>query len=161
MLTLVLSDWQIRNIIQLNYWQNVVYGGILLDFLLIGIGTFFTVKQQWHQLQNFQKENLQLQQNLKKLENQRDKARAAFEVLANKKSTTPIQAPPEYFDNPLSNRELQVLLLLSEGLSNTAIGEEMHLSRNTIKTHLKRIYVKLNTNSRENAIELAKQYGLI
>lgn len=161
MIALVLSDWQIRNIIQLNNWQNVVYAGILLDFLLIGIGTFFTVKRQLTQLQNVQLENLQLQQNLKKLENQRDKARAAFEVLANKKSMTSIQAPPEYFDNPLSNRELQVLLLLTEGLSNAEIGEQMHLSRNTIKTHLKRIYAKLNTNSRDETIRLSKKYGLI
>jgi LuxR family maltose regulon positive regulatory protein len=52
---------------------------------------------------------------------------------------------------PLSQQELRVLRLLAAGLSNSEIASELVVSTNTIKTHVKGIYRKLNINSREEA----------
>jgi LuxR family maltose regulon positive regulatory protein len=62
---------------------------------------------------------------------------------------------------PLSERELQVLLLLDSSLSSTEIGRELYLSVNTIRTHIRNIYSKLAVHGRIEAIRKAKQSGLI
>ncbi|MFZ1678059.1 MAG: response regulator transcription factor [Saprospiraceae bacterium] len=54
--------------------------------------------------------------------------------------------------DPLSNRELDVLKLIFEGRTNQQMSEELFLSINTIKTHLSRLFAKLNVNSRTEAI---------
>ena len=46
-------------------------------------------------------------------------------------------------------------------LTTKEIGEELFVSRNTIKTHLRRIYRKLNASSREEAVLIARDRGLI
>jgi LuxR family transcriptional regulator, maltose regulon positive regulatory protein len=62
---------------------------------------------------------------------------------------------------PLSGQELRVLRLLVAGLSNADIAQELVVSTNTIKTHVKSIYRKLNINSREEAREVARELKLI
>jgi len=52
---------------------------------------------------------------------------------------------------PLSGRELEVLHLIADGLSNLAIAEKLFLSTGTVKVHLKHIYGKLDVNSRTQA----------
>jgi LuxR family maltose regulon positive regulatory protein len=54
--------------------------------------------------------------------------------------------------DPLSARELEVLHLIAEGLSNLAIAEKLFLSTGTVKVHLKHIYGKLDVNSRTQAV---------
>ncbi len=61
----------------------------------------------------------------------------------------------------LSKRELEVLELMSEGLSNQEIGERLFVSLNTIKTHSSNVYTKLDVKRRTQAIEKAKKIGLI
>ena len=61
---------------------------------------------------------------------------------------------------PLSQQELRVLKLLVAGLSNGEIASELVVSANTIKTHVKSIYRKLNINSREEARTVAKELKL-
>ncbi len=61
---------------------------------------------------------------------------------------------------PLSPQELRVLRLLVAGLSNADIAQELIVSTNTIKSHVKSIYRKLNVNSREEARELARELKL-
>ena len=53
---------------------------------------------------------------------------------------------------PLSARELEVLHLIAEGLSNDAIARKLFLATSTVKVHLKHIYGKLDVNSRTQAI---------
>jgi LuxR family maltose regulon positive regulatory protein len=53
---------------------------------------------------------------------------------------------------PLSSRELEVLHLIAEGLSNLAIAEKLFLSAGTVKVHIKHIYSKLDVNSRTQAV---------
>jgi LuxR family maltose regulon positive regulatory protein len=62
---------------------------------------------------------------------------------------------------PLSDSELAVLRLLPAALSNREIGEELYISVNTVKTHLKSIYAKLGSSSREQAVGRARELGLI
>jgi LuxR family maltose regulon positive regulatory protein len=65
--------------------------------------------------------------------------------------------PPE----PLSERELEVLQLIAEGLSNREIGEELSLSVNTVKVHAYNTYGKLGVHSRTQAVAQAKMLGLL
>ena len=62
---------------------------------------------------------------------------------------------------PLSERELSVLRLLSEGKTNQEIAGEMFVSVNTIKSHLKNIYGKLGVNNRREAVSQARIRNLL
>ena len=53
----------------------------------------------------------------------------------------------------LSDRELDVFMLLIKGHTNKAIGEKLFISVNTIKFHLQNIYVKLDVDNRTDAIQ--------
>ncbi|GAA3046662.1 response regulator transcription factor [Gordonia defluvii] len=61
----------------------------------------------------------------------------------------------------LTRRETEVLSLVAEGLSNHAIGDRLHLTEGTVKSHLARIYAKLNVDSRTAAVASATDLGLI
>jgi LuxR family maltose regulon positive regulatory protein len=61
----------------------------------------------------------------------------------------------------LSDRELDVLHLLSTGQSYKEIGERLFLSLNTVQFHVKGIYRKLSVNKRLQAIEKAREMKLI
>ncbi|MGJ0495145.1 LuxR C-terminal-related transcriptional regulator [Aliarcobacter cryaerophilus] len=56
--------------------------------------------------------------------------------------------------NQLSKAEQQVAILLKDGLSNTKISEELKLSINTVKSHIKNIYFKLEVKDRFSFINL-------
>jgi LuxR family maltose regulon positive regulatory protein len=62
--------------------------------------------------------------------------------------------------DPLSARELEVLRLIAEGLSNDAIAQKLFLSTGTVKVHLKHIYGKLAVNSRTQAIARLRELNL-
>jgi NarL family two-component system response regulator LiaR len=61
----------------------------------------------------------------------------------------------------LSNRELEVLQLMADGLSNQQIAERLFVSLNTIKTHTSNLFLKLEVERRTQAIEKAKRLSLI
>ena len=61
----------------------------------------------------------------------------------------------------LSDRELEVIRLLAEGLTNRAIANALFLTEATVKSHLVRIYRKLETDSRSATIAEAHRRGLI
>jgi LuxR family maltose regulon positive regulatory protein len=62
---------------------------------------------------------------------------------------------------PLSPRELEVLRLLAEGLSNAEIAARLFLSVNTLRAHTSNIYQKLDVHSRIQAVHRAKGLGLL
>jgi len=62
---------------------------------------------------------------------------------------------------PLSERELSVLRYLPSRLSNREIGDELYVSLNTVKSHLKTIYRKLDVERRDDAVRRARQMGLM
>lgn len=61
----------------------------------------------------------------------------------------------------LSERELEVLQYMAEGLTNQEIADLLHLSLNTIKVHSRNIYSKLGTHNRLQAVTTARAYGLL
>lgn len=61
----------------------------------------------------------------------------------------------------LTRRETEVLVLVADGLSNQAIGQRLHLTEGTVKSHLARIYTKLGVDSRTAAVATATGLGLI
>ena len=61
----------------------------------------------------------------------------------------------------LSDRELDVFMLLLEGHTNKEIGEKLFVSINTIKFHLHNIYVKLDVDNRTDAIKSVSNNQLI
>jgi LuxR family maltose regulon positive regulatory protein len=62
---------------------------------------------------------------------------------------------------PLSERELEVLQLLADGLTNQEIAQALCVSVNTVKTHLKNIYGKLGVHSRREAAAKARELNLL
>ena len=61
----------------------------------------------------------------------------------------------------MSKRELEVLQLMAQGLSNQEIAKQLFVSLNTIKTHSSKIFEKMDVQRRTQAIEKAKRLGLI
>ncbi|MBN1811327.1 MAG: hypothetical protein JXA14_05795 [Anaerolineae bacterium] len=62
--------------------------------------------------------------------------------------------------DPLTPRELEVLSLISDGLSNQQIAERLVIALNTVKRHTSSIYGKLNVKSRTQAVARARELGL-
>jgi len=62
--------------------------------------------------------------------------------------------------NPLSERESEVLQLLCDGLNYKAIAEDKFISPETVKSHIKNIYRKLEVNNRAAAVSKAHRQGL-
>jgi len=61
----------------------------------------------------------------------------------------------------LSSRELEVLHLLTENLSNQQMAEQLVVSRRTVEAHLRSIYDKLGVKSRDAALRVAREQGLL
>lgn len=61
----------------------------------------------------------------------------------------------------ITKRELEILELIAAGLSNKEIAERLFVSENTVKTHSARVLDKLNAKRRTQAVQLAKEAGLI
>jgi LuxR family maltose regulon positive regulatory protein len=68
---------------------------------------------------------------------------------------------PSPLIEPLSKRELEVLRLWAAHLTRTDIAEELFISVNTVRSHIKNIYSKLGAHSRKDAIQRAKRQGLL
>jgi len=64
-------------------------------------------------------------------------------------------------DDSLSPREMEIVELVAEGLSNGDIARNLHLSRATVKSHLVHIFTKLGVGSRTAAVAEARRRGLI
>lgn len=74
-------------------------------------------------------------------------------------SREPVRSGPPQV--ALTERELQVLTGMSQGKSNGAIGRELYLSEDTIKTHARRLFRKLGVNDRAQAVALGFRRGLV
>ena len=61
----------------------------------------------------------------------------------------------------LTPREIEVLGLMAEGLSNKEMAERLFVSENTVKTHCSRVFDKLGASRRTQAVQIGKNFGLI
>jgi LuxR family maltose regulon positive regulatory protein len=74
--------------------------------------------------------------------------------------SAPASAAPALLD-PLSEAELRVLRYLPSNLRSTEIASELFVSSNTVRTHLRHIYAKLDVHSRTEAVARGRQLGLL
>ncbi|KWX89034.1 hypothetical protein AMQ83_03010 [Paenibacillus riograndensis] len=75
-----------------------------------------------------------------------------------------IEEPPllsPIMEEPLTDRELEVLALLAAGLSNKEIADQLIIAIGTVKVHVKNIFAKLKVNRRTKAIVQAKELKLL
>lgn len=78
--------------------------------------------------------------------------------------TSPLEFTPnqdEITRLNLSRRELEVLQLMAEGLSNQEISERLFVSLNTIKTHSSKVFEKMEVKRRTQAIEMGRRLQII
>jgi DNA-binding CsgD family transcriptional regulator len=64
-------------------------------------------------------------------------------------------------DLHVTRRELEILELIAQGLSNREIAEKLFVSENTVKTHSSRVFDKLGARRRTQAVQLGKEFGLL
>lgn len=90
-----------------------------------------------------------------------DKLLAAFYMGKQSGESKPCLPPPRSLIEPLSQRELEILQLVAQGLSNREIGERLFLALNTIKGHNRIIFNKLQVQRRTEAVARARELDLL
>jgi LuxR family maltose regulon positive regulatory protein len=86
---------------------------------------------------------------------------AAIEAGKRDRDDKPALAPAGSLIEPLSQRELKILQLIAQGLSNREIGERLFLALDTVKGHNRKMFDKLQVQSRTEAIARARALGLL
>jgi len=92
----------------------------------------------------------------------------AKETIVVKEVPVPVRAPEPFVVNVtrleqlgITPRELEILGLIAAGMSNREIAEKLYVSENTVKTHSGRLFDKLQARRRTQAVQIAKEAGLI
>jgi LuxR family maltose regulon positive regulatory protein len=84
------------------------------------------------------------------------------EILDHPRLAAEAEAPwNDPLGDQLTTQEMVVLAYLPSWLSNAAIAEQLDISINTVKTHLKHIYRKLDAADRKQAVEISERLGLL
>ena len=78
--------------------------------------------------------------------------------LASEMVLNPVEGDPL---NSLTNRETEILRLMAGGFSNKEIANALDVSVQTVKWHLKNLFVKLNAGSRKHLVDRARILGII
>ena len=91
------------------------------------------------------------------------KVLAAFEAEKQQVETEEVSSQPvaQPLLEPLSERELEVLHLIAQGLSNQEISERLFLALDTVKGHNRKIFGKLQVERRTEAVARARELGLL
>jgi NarL family two-component system response regulator LiaR len=64
-------------------------------------------------------------------------------------------------DLGITPREMEILELMAQGMSNREIAGKLYVSENTVKTHSSRVFDKLGARRRTQAVQLGKEFGLL
>jgi NarL family two-component system response regulator LiaR len=89
------------------------------------------------------------------------------ETIVVREVRVPTEAAPFSLNQPqldalgITPRELEILSLIAQGLSNREIAGRLFVSENTVKTHCSRAFDKLGARRRTQAVQLGKQLGLL
>jgi DNA-binding NarL/FixJ family response regulator len=73
----------------------------------------------------------------------------------------PFSPPMRELEQEPTNREIEVLQLISDGLVNREIGQRLFLSEETVKSHVRHLLAKLQARSRAHAVAVGFRRGLI
>ena len=95
--------------------------------------------------------------------------KSAREKIVVQEIAVPVASSPEPFvandrkreNLNITRRELEILELVAQGLSNREIAEKLFVSENTVKTHCSRAFDKLGARRRTEAVQMGKKLGLI
>jgi len=95
--------------------------------------------------------------------------KSAREKIVVQEIAVPVASSPAPFvansrkreDLNITRRELEILELVAQGLSNREIAAKLFVSENTVKTHCSRAFDKLGAKRRTQAVQLSKEFGLI
>lgn len=82
-------------------------------------------------------------------------------VVAEFSKITHIQGEVVELDNPLSGREIEILRLISTGMSNKEIADQLVIAEGTVKNHVSNILSKLGAKDRMQAVLKAKETGIL
>lgn len=86
---------------------------------------------------------------------------AICEAEEQKHEDTSYPPPAQPLIEPLSQRELEVLHLIAQGLSNQEMSERLFLALDTVKGHNRKIFGKLQVQRRTEAVARARELGLL
>jgi DNA-binding NarL/FixJ family response regulator len=81
--------------------------------------------------------------------------RAVSEMLSEKKTED------KFLNSLLTEQEKRVLLLINKGMANKEIAHQMHVTGETVKSHIKNLYRKLEAQNRVQALQRAKQFEIL
>lgn len=92
-----------------------------------------------------------------------DLAGTSKEIIGNysEPAETVVTPDNERLDDPLSDRELEVLALLASGRTNAEISKDLFVALGTVKSHINNIYRKLGARNRAEAVSRARELNLI
>jgi LuxR family maltose regulon positive regulatory protein len=129
---------------QLGYVRTIADGGKPIATLLKSF-----LKRLERQQQNYERDAMTsyVKRLILATERYREPSRG---VVTPTRSRKDIVTRPFY--NPLSTREYEILMMLGDGISPPDIAHNLHISRNTVKVHIRHIYRKLGVHSREEAV---------
>src|SRR5215475_1834040 len=85
----------------------------------------------------------------------------ATKLLQRVRSTEPSQYESGMIESELSDREIQVLKLIANGMDNATIAADLHISPKTVKNHISNILMKLQIENRIQAAVYAVRSGLV
>jgi LuxR family maltose regulon positive regulatory protein len=106
----------------------------------------------------FLDEGMPMLELLGQAQNRKDISRYAAKLCAAAGTNT---LPDEAVASPLSERELEILILIAQGLSNAEIAQRLYITTGTVKVHASNIYSKLGVKGRIEAVNWARELGLI
>ncbi len=135
----------------------------LVIILLLVLGYFIFLYFRSKKREAEEKAKTLHQQHQRAIDNLRNKLEQQLETVQNNKVNFKINQEElnKYLLNPLSERELEVLDLIADGLTNKEIGEKLFISVNTVKTHILKIYEKLDVQNRTAAAVKANSLQII
>jgi ATP/maltotriose-dependent transcriptional regulator MalT len=143
--------------------NTYMIGLIIVIILLLMLGYFIYLFLRSKKRAAEEKANTLHEQHQRAIDNLRNKLEQQLETVHNNKVHFKINQAElnRYLLNPLSERELEVLDSIASGLTNKEIGEKLFISVNTVKTHVLKIYEKLDVQNRTAAAVKANSLQII
>ena len=148
--------------IRIFYTRSGNVAGQGKDFSEDAIGVVTIEYEDWQQRRSAEKITQEIRETLSAFSGIELEVLDQKEGPPNAKEIT-IEVSSRFSDliEPLTDREVDILKLIGQGLGNSEIAEKLYISKNTVKTHVSHIFQKLSVNSRTEAAFYAMQKGLI
>lgn len=152
----VISEQQTKIEQKSNFLAWSLVGIGILSFIASILYTFFRNSKKRATRLSDEKSFIELEKNeLESILSEKEEVLSKLQERAVYKQET---LPPHF--SKLSKREVEVLILLGEGLSDNEIADKLFVSITTVRTHLRRIYSKLLIKSRVEAVNIVHKFDI-